>query len=121
MSSNSDYKTGNLLDYKYFSNSYKLIAIDSYRETELENSKSILLVTLEKDKPQCFSSLKNQKKQLLNFYEILWISYKMETQKIVNLLYDLSNKDSKFETTENCYVIDNETKGGYSYETQSNL
>ena len=45
----------------------------------------------------------------------------METQKIVNFLYDLSNKDSKFETTENCYVIDNETKGGYSYETQSNL
>ena len=37
MSSNSDYTTGNLLDYEYSSNNYKLIAIDSSRETELEN------------------------------------------------------------------------------------
>ena len=28
MSRNNDYTTGNVLDYEYFSNSYKLIAID---------------------------------------------------------------------------------------------
>ena len=28
MSKNNDYATGNLLDYNYFSNHYKLIAID---------------------------------------------------------------------------------------------
>ena len=37
MSSNSGYTTGNLLDYEHFSNNYKIIAIDSSRETELEN------------------------------------------------------------------------------------
>ena len=29
-------------------------------------------------------SLRNQKKQLLNFHKILYASYKMETQKIIN-------------------------------------
>ena len=47
-------------------------------------------------KQQCFSSLKNQKKQLLNSYKIL--SYKMETQKIKNLLNDTANEESKFAT-----------------------
>ena len=37
MSKNSDYKTGNLLDYDYFSNHYKLIAIDLNKQIELEN------------------------------------------------------------------------------------
>ena len=47
-------------------------------------------------KQQCFSSLKNQKEQLLNFYKIL--SYKMESQKIKNLLNDSTNEESKFAT-----------------------
>ena len=34
---NSDYTTGNLLDYEYFSSHYKLIAIDLSRQTELES------------------------------------------------------------------------------------
>ena len=38
MSKNSDYTTGNLLDYEYFSEHYKLIAIDLSKQTELENS-----------------------------------------------------------------------------------
>ena len=49
-------------------------------------------------KQQCFSSLKIQKKQLLNFHKILWVSYKLETQKIINLLNDSTNKESKFST-----------------------
>ena len=34
---NSDYTTGNLLDYYYFSKHYKLIAIDLSKKIELEN------------------------------------------------------------------------------------
>ena len=49
-------------------------------------------------KYQWFPSLENQKKQLLNVHKILWVSYKMETQKITNLLNDSSNEESKFAT-----------------------
>ena len=38
MSKNSNYTTGNLLDYKYFKHHYKLIAIDLSKQTELENN-----------------------------------------------------------------------------------
>ena len=37
MSKNKDYRIGNLLDYEYFSNHYKLIAIDLSKQTELQN------------------------------------------------------------------------------------
>ena len=57
--------------------------------------------------------MKNQKKQLLNFYKILWVSYKMEKPKIINLLNDSSNEESKF-ATKKWYVIDSQTtKGKY--------
>ena len=46
---------------------------------------------------QCFSSLKNQKKEFLNFY-------KMETQKIIDLLNDSNNEKSKF-VTKKQYLI----------------
>ena len=69
MSKNNGYTTGNLLDYDSFSNYYKLVAIDLSKQIELEkpdlNNKLILLVSLKKIMvQQCFSSLKNQKKQL---------------------------------------------------------
>ena len=38
MSKNNDYTTGNLLDYEYFKNHYKLIAIDLSKQIELENA-----------------------------------------------------------------------------------
>ena len=37
-SRNNNYTTGNLLDYEYFKDHYKLIAIDLSRQIELENS-----------------------------------------------------------------------------------
>ena len=37
MTKNNDYATGNLLDYEYFKDQYKLIAIDLSKQTELEN------------------------------------------------------------------------------------
>ena len=62
---------------------------------------------------QCFSSLRDQKKQLLNFHRILRVSHKMETQKIINLLNDSTNEESKF-ATKKWYGIDSQTtKGKY--------
>ena len=37
MSKSNDYTTGNLLDYEYFKDHYKLIAIDLSKQIELEN------------------------------------------------------------------------------------
>ena len=76
MGRNNDYTTGNLLDYEYFSKHYKLIAIDLSKQIELENpdikTKLISLENLKEMKEQqCFSSLKSQKKQLLNFHKML--------------------------------------------------
>ena len=36
-SKNNDYTTGNSLDHEYFSNHYKLIAVESTKQIELEN------------------------------------------------------------------------------------
>ena len=57
--------------------------------------------------------MRNEKKQLSNFNNILWVSYKLETQKIINLLNDSSNEESNF-ATKKWYVIDSQTaKGKY--------
>ena len=37
MERNNNYRTGNLLDYGYFSTYYKLIAVEHGQEIELEN------------------------------------------------------------------------------------
>ena len=37
MSNNNDYTTSDLLDYDYFSNNYKVIAVDLSEQIELEN------------------------------------------------------------------------------------
>ena len=41
MSSNNDYTTGNLLDFGYFKENYKLIAIDLSKQTKLKNPQQI--------------------------------------------------------------------------------
>ena len=38
ISKNNDYTTGNLLDYEYFKDHYKLIAIDLSKQSELKNN-----------------------------------------------------------------------------------
>ena len=38
---NNDYTTGSLLDYEYFSNNYKLIAIDLSKQIELEDANTM--------------------------------------------------------------------------------
>ena len=115
ISKNNDYTTGNFLNYEYFSKHYKLIVIGLSKQIELENpdlrQQINLLASLKMIKQQCFSLLRNQKKQLLNFYKILRVSYKIEKQNIINLLNDSSNKGSKF-VTKKWYVIDSQTIKG---------
>ena len=41
MSNNNDYTTGNLLDFAYFKENYKLIAIDLSKQTKLKDPKQI--------------------------------------------------------------------------------
>ena len=49
----------------------------------------------------------------MNFYKIFCVSYKSETQKIINLVNDSSNEESKF-ATKKWYIIDSQTtKGKY--------
>ena len=61
----------------------------------------------------CSLSLKNQKKQLLNFNNILQLlfdlvlkkaSYTIETQKIVNLLNDFDNESSNLAIKMVCHL-----------------
>ena len=44
MSNNNDYTTGNLLDYAYYKNHYKLIAIDLSKQTKLKDPQEINFV-----------------------------------------------------------------------------
>ena len=41
MSNNNDYRTGNLLDFAYFKENYKLIAIDLSKQTKLKDPQQI--------------------------------------------------------------------------------
>ena len=41
MSNNNDYTTGNLLDFVYFKENYKLIAIDLSKQTKLKDPQQI--------------------------------------------------------------------------------
>ena len=89
LSKSNDYTSGNLLDYEYFSKYYKLIAIDLSKQTELENSdlkqQIIFIGKLEDDKATVFFIIEKSEERILNFHKILWVSYKMETQKIAIL------------------------------------
>ena len=44
MSNNNDYSTGNLLNFAYFKENYKLIAIDLNKETKLKDPQQISFI-----------------------------------------------------------------------------
>ena len=44
MSNNNDYTTGNLLDFAYFKQNYRLIAIDLSKQTKLKDSQQISFI-----------------------------------------------------------------------------
>ena len=41
MSNNNDYMTGNLLDFAYYKENYRLIAIDLSKQTKIKNPQQI--------------------------------------------------------------------------------
>ena len=44
MSKNNDYTTGNLLDFAYFKENYRLIAIDQSKQTKLKDKQQISFI-----------------------------------------------------------------------------
>ena len=74
MSRNNDYTAGNLLDFAYFKENYRLIAIDLSSQTKLKDPPQISFIAKFENQAHgstMFWSLKNQKKLLLNFWKIL--------------------------------------------------
>ena len=67
---NCNSTTGTLLDFAYFKENYRLIAIYLSKQTKLKDPQQISFIGKLKTKLmdlQCFSSLKNLKKLLSNF------------------------------------------------------
>ena len=74
MSKSNDYRTANLLDNKYFSKHYKLIAIDLSKQIELENpdlKQQINFIGILEEDATMFLLLRKKKKLLLIFHKIL--------------------------------------------------
>ena len=91
---------GDLLDYDYFSNHYRLFPIDLSRQIESDERQQLNFIGRLKRNTEAkvFFILKNQNKQLLIFHKIFLALYKMESQKIINLPNDSNNHPSKFAT-----------------------
>ena len=43
-SNNNDYRTGNLLDFAYFKENYRLIAIDLNKQTKLKDPQQLIFI-----------------------------------------------------------------------------
>ena len=69
MSRNDDSKTGNVLEYLYYQNYYKLIAIDLSRQTNMSITQQINFVGRleEDDAATMFLIAEKQQKTILNF------------------------------------------------------
>ena len=91
---------------EYFSKNYKISAIDLSKQIELENpnlkQQINFIGKLEADSATTFFIIEKSEETTFVFL-----------QKIINLLNDSSNEESKF-ATKKCYVIDSQTtKGKY--------
>ena len=73
MSKNNDYTTGSFLDYEYFLNRYKLIAIDLSKQIELENSdlkqQINFIGKLENDKATMFFIIEKSEETTFKFLQ----------------------------------------------------
>ena len=71
---NNDYTTGNLLNFAYFKENYRLIPIDMSNQTKLKDPQQINFIGKLENQANgaaVFFIIKNEKKLLLNFYKIL--------------------------------------------------
>ena len=69
ISKDNDYRTGNLLDYEYFSKHYKLIAINLSKQIELENQQINFIGKLEDDKATMFFIIKKSEEASFEFLQ----------------------------------------------------
>ena len=73
ISKNSDYTTGNLLDYEYFSKHYRLIAIDLRKQIKLENpnlkQQINFIGKLKKDRATMFFIIEKSEKTTFEFLQ----------------------------------------------------
>ena len=118
MSNNNDYTTGNLLDFAYFSKSYKLIVTDLRKQTKLKDPQQINFIgrILNTRGATMFFIIEKSEETTFNFLQNSATIIKiMGTQKIINLLNGSDNENSKF-ATKKWYIIDSESKGNYSHE-----
>ena len=85
--SNNDYANGNLLDFAYFKENYKLIGINLTKQTKLKDPQKISFIgkLLNTHRARMFFISEKSEETTYNFSQncatIIWI---METQKIVN-------------------------------------
>ena len=105
MSRNNDYTTGNLLDFAYFKNNYRLIAIDLSKQSKLmdpQQNSFIGRILATRGATMFFITEKSEE---INF-EFLSQSYNNgNTQKLVNLLNSFENEYSKLATTKNGMLL----------------
>ena len=117
---NNDYTTANLLDYEYFKCYYKLIAIDLSKQIELEipdlKQEINFIRRLEENNATMFFIIEKKRRNhfclFTKFCSCCLICMKMETQKIVNLLNDSEELNSKF-ATRKWYIINDQNNGQY--------
>ena len=101
MSDNNDYKVGNLLDFVYFKENYRLIAIDLTKQTKLKDPQQINFIAKlgnQAHKATMIFIIKKSEETTFNFSQNSVTSYKNETQKIVDLFNSSENEYSKFAT-----------------------
>ena len=71
---NNEHTTGNLLNFAYFKENYRLIPIDMSNQTKLKDPQQINFIGKLENQANgaaVFFIIKNEKKLLLNFYKIL--------------------------------------------------
>ena len=124
MSRNSSYISGNLLDYKYFSKHYRLIAIDLSKQIELEDpdlkQQINFIGKLEEDNGETMFFITGKLEETTFEFSQNSVSIKKtETQKIIIFLNDLSNEESKF-ATKMWYIIVTQTAKGKYNQNKSN-
>ena len=73
MSNNNDYTTGNLLDFAYFKENYKLIAIDLSKQTKLKDPQQINFIgkLLKNTGATMFFIIEKSEETILIFHKIL--------------------------------------------------
>ena len=106
------------MDFVYFKENYGLIAIDLNKKTKLKDPQQINFIGKVEEQNNgatIFFIIWKSEETIFKFFAKLWqYLMKIETQKIVNLLNSSKNEYLKF-ATKKLYIIDSETKGGYSH------